>query len=210
MSAVPKTKLTPSEYLAIERKAEFKSEFYCGEMFAMAGANRWYIIARDNLAGELHSNMKGTPCRAYSVDMRIKVDVTGLYTYPDIAIVCGKPEFEDDVHDTLLNPRAIVEVLSESTEKYDRGAKFRHYRQIASLQEYVLVSQDEPLVERRVRQADGSWGLTEFAGLDGILEFASVPVRVPLSEIYRDVAFPEPSPGLTRPGPPAVTPPGSG
>src|SRR5947199_9313353 len=106
MSAVPKTKLTPAEYLAIERKAEFKSEFYRGEMFAMAGANRQHVIIRDNLAGELHIALKGTPCRAYSVDMRVKVNATGLYTYPDIAIVCGKPEFEDDIHDTLLNPRA--------------------------------------------------------------------------------------------------------
>jgi Uma2 family endonuclease len=194
MSAAPKPKFTPAEYLALERKAAFKSEYLNGEMFAMAGANRVHVIIRDNFAGELHAVLKGTPCRAYSVDMRVKVDATGLFTYPDIAIVCGMPQFEDDAFDTLLNPRAIVEVLSDSTEKYDRGTKFRHYRQIASLQEYVLVAQDEPLVERHVRQPDGSWLLTEFAALDRVFEFASVPARVPLAEIYRDVTFPETPP----------------
>lgn len=191
MSAVPKAKLTPAEYLAIERKADFKSEFYRGEMFCMAGANRAHVVARDNLAGELHSVFKGSSCRAYSVDMRVKVQATGLYTYPDIAIVCGEPQFEDNVLDTLLNPRVLVEVLSPSTEAYDRGEKFTQYRQVPSLQEYVLVAQNRPLVERHVRQPDGSWLMTEFAGLEQVLEFTSVPARVPLAEIYRDVTFPE-------------------
>jgi len=191
MSAVPKTKMTPVEYLAIERKAEIRSAFFNGEMFAMAGANREHIVARDNLAGELHALFKGTSCRAYSVDLRVLVSATGLYAYPDIAVVCGKPEFEDAVHDTLLNPRVIIEVLSDSTEKYDRGVKSQHYRQIASLQEYVLVSQDKPLIERYVRQPDGGWLMTEYSGLDRVLEFATVPAQVPLSEVYRDVTFPE-------------------
>ncbi len=193
MSAALKTKLTPAEYLAIERKAERRSEFYNGEMFAMAGPSREHVTARDNLAAEVHALLKGTGCRAYGVDLRLKVNATGLYTYPDIAIVCGKPEFEDAVLDTLLNPRVIIEVLSDSTEKYDRGVKSQHYRQIASLQEYVLVSQDKPLIERYVRQPDGGWLLTEFAGLDRIFEFASVPAKVPLSEVYRDVMFTEES-----------------
>jgi Uma2 family endonuclease len=124
-------------------------------------------------------------------DMRVKVESTGLYTYPDIVICCDQPSFEDKVFDTLLNPRVIIEVLSDTTEKYDRGVKAQHYRQIESLQEYVLVSQDRPLIERYVRQPDGDWLLTEIAGLDRVFEFASVPASAQMSEIYRDVTFPE-------------------
>src|SRR5436190_8120239 len=123
MSTAPKMKLTPAEYLAIERQAEFKSEYYRGEMFAMAGASRQHCFVKDNLAGELHQQLKGGPCRSLTSDMRLKVEPTGLYTYPDIAIICGKPEFEDNEADTLLNPTVIAEVLSDSTEKYDRGTK---------------------------------------------------------------------------------------
>jgi Uma2 family endonuclease len=123
--------------------------------------------------------------------MRVKVNATGLYTYPDIAIVCDKPQFEDEVFDTLLNPRAVVEVLSDSSEKYDRGAKFGHYRQIPSLQEYVLVAQDRPLVERYVRQADGSWVLTIYEGLSSTFTLSSVPARIPLAEIFDGVKFPD-------------------
>jgi Uma2 family endonuclease len=192
MSAAPTMKLTPAEYLAIERKAEFKSEFYAGEMFAMAGASRQHSRARINLSGELHGQLKGSSCEIYDQDMRLRVSPTGLYTYPDLAIVCGKAEFEDKELDILLNPRLIIEVLSDSTEKYDRGEKARHYKRIASLQEYVLVSQREALVERMVRQDDGSWKVTEFAGTDATLEFTSIPAKVALAEIYRGVEFPEP------------------
>jgi Uma2 family endonuclease len=191
MTEVPKPKLTPAEYLAVERQAEFKSEFYRGEMFAMAAASEEHCLIKDNLAGEVRQQLKGGPCRVVTSDLRVKVDVTGLYTYPDVVIYCDGPQFEDDTFDTLLNPRAIVEVLSDSTERYDRGTKFRHYRQIPSLQEYILVSQNQPLVERHVRRPDGSWLLTEFAGLERVLELASVPARVPLAEIYRGVTFPE-------------------
>ncbi len=191
MTAVPKTRLTPEQYLAIERKAETKSEFYRGEMFAMAGASEEHCLIKDNMAREVGNQLKDSSCRVVTSDLRVKIDATGLYTYPDVVIYCGRPEFEDGVLDTLLNPRAIVEVLSKTTEAYDRGAKFRHYRQIASLQEYVLVSQDQPLAERHVRQPDGSWVMTELAGLERVFEFASVPVRVPLAEVYREVTFPE-------------------
>ncbi|MFO0810120.1 MAG: Uma2 family endonuclease [Gemmataceae bacterium] len=191
MSAVPKRLLTPQEYLAQERRAEFKSEYYRGEMFAMAVASYEHSLAKDNLAAEIKQPLKGGPCRTVTSDLRVKVDATGLYTYPDIVIVCGQAEFEDSGVDTLLNPIAIVEVLSESAEAYDRGAKFAQYRQVSSLQEYVLVAQDKPLVERFVRQADGQWLLSEFRGLEATLEFENVPARVPLAEIYRDVTFAE-------------------
>ena len=153
MSAVPKGFLTPQEYLAQERRAELKSEYYRGEVFAMAGATFEHTLIKDNFAREAGNQMKGRPCVVLTSDMRVKVDPTGLYTYPDAAIVCDGPRFEDNVFDTLLNPQVVMEVLSDSTEKYDRGAKFRHYRQIASLKEYLLVAQDRPLVERYTRNS---------------------------------------------------------
>jgi Uma2 family endonuclease len=193
MSAVPKPKpkLTPSEYLAIERKAEFKSEYYDGEMFAMAGARFPHNSIKDNLIYRLGQQLNGGPCRTLSSDQRVKVDETGLYTYPDIIILCESPQFEDNEQDILLNPRVIIEIMSESTEKYDRGEKARHYKRIPSLREYILVSQYKPVVDRLVRLDNGSWNVTEFSGLNVTLEFTSVPAKVALSEIYRGVEFPE-------------------
>jgi Uma2 family endonuclease len=191
MSTVSKRLLTPQEYLARERRAEFKSEYFRGEMFAMAGATHEHTLIKDNLAREAGYQLKDARCRVMTSDQRVLIDATGLYTYPDIAIVCEEPRFTDEVRDTLLNPRTIVEVLSDSTEKYDRGKKFAHYRRIPSLQEYVLVAQDRPFVERYVRQADNTWVLKDFAGLEATFEFASAPARVPLAEIYRDVRFPD-------------------
>jgi len=186
--------LNPAEYLKQERAAPFRSEYFRGEVFAMAGASFEHTLVKDNLAGETRSLLKDGPCCVLTSDMRVRVNATGLYTYPDVAIVCDEPKFEDEVFDTLLNPRILIEVLSDSTEKYDRGKKFEHYRQIESLMEYVLVSQDSPLVERFLRNADNAWLLTEVKGMDGVFEFASVPVRIPLREIYRGVTFPEISP----------------
>ncbi len=191
MSTMPTTLLTPQEYLARERRADFKSEYLRGEVFAMSGATWEHSLVKDNMAREAGNQLRGGPCRVITSDLRVRVSATGLYTYPDITIVCDQPQFEDDVLDTLLNPRALVEVLSESTEKYDRGAKFGHYRQIPSLQEYVLVAQDRPLIERFVRQAHGGWMLTVYEGLTEVFEFASVPARIPLAEIYAGVKLQE-------------------
>lgn len=189
MSAVPKQLLTPEEYLAKERVADFKSEYYQGEMFAMPGAGYEHGQVRDNLTGEIRERLKGSDCQSVSGDLRVKIPATGLYTYPDINIVCGQPEFEDDVFDTLLNPRVLFEVLSERTERYDRGTKFAHYRQIPSLQEYVLAAQDRGLVERYTRRPDNCWNLTVCDDLSATFELTSVPVRIPMSEIYRNVEF---------------------
>ncbi len=193
MSTVAKCLLSPQEYLVRERLADFRSEFYRGEMFAMAGASWEHTLVKDNMAREVGNQLKGGPCRVLTSDLRVKVDATGLYTYPDIIVVCDEPRFEDEVLDTLLNPRTIVEVLSESTEKYDRGIKFGHYRQLPSVQEYVLVAQDRPLVERYVRQADGTWVLTVFSDLTQTFVFGSIPVQIALADIYRGVEFPETS-----------------
>ena len=191
MSSVLEKLLTPQEYLARERRAEFKSEYFQGEMFAMAGASYAHTLIKDNFAGEARSLFKGGPCRVLTSDMRVKIPATGLYTYPDVAIICDDPQFEDDTFDTLLNPKVLVEVLSDSTEKYDRGTKFRHYRKIPSLQEVVLIAQDRPMVERFVRQPEGDWLLTEFGEIGQDFAFATIPVKIPLAEIYRDVEFPE-------------------
>jgi Uma2 family endonuclease len=204
MSAVPKTKLTSTEYLAIERNAAFKSQYLNGEMFAMAGASLPHTRIKDNLARALNNQFEGGPCVAVTSDLRVKVSATALYTYPDVVVYCGPPEMEDDRRDTLLNPRVIIEVLSESTESYDRGGKFRQYQRIPSFQEYVLVSQDEPICERFVRQPDETWVLTTTTGLDPELAFATVAARVPLVELYAGVTFPEPpAPGPN--GKPPVT-----
>jgi Uma2 family endonuclease len=192
MSAIPKPTVTPQEYLAEERKADFKSEYYRGEVFAMAGATFEHSLIKDNFSGETRDQLKAGRCRVVTSDMRVQVSMTGLYTYPDIVVVCDEPAFEDNCFDTLLNPQVLIEILSDSTEGYDRGAKFHHYRKIPTLREYVVVSQNRPLVERYVRQSeDRNWLLTPFEGLDRTFEFASIAARVALSEIYRGVAFPE-------------------
>ena len=190
MPTAPKRLLTEEEYLAKERIADFKSEFYQGETFVMSRANWGHTLIKDNMAQEAGVALKGTGCQVLTSDLRVKVSPTGLYTYPDIVIVCDKPEFLDAKFDTLLNPRVIVEVLSESTEGYDRGTKFKLYRSLPSLQEYVLVSQDRPLIERYVRR-ETSWDFSDVASLSETFEFAAVAVRVPLSEIYAGVEFPD-------------------
>ena len=194
MSAIAKKKLTEAEYLAIERAAEFRSEFYNGEMFAMAGAKYPHNRIKDNLALQIGAQLAGEPCFPLISDMRVKVVKTGLLTYPDILIVCGDPEFPDaETTDVLLNPSVIVEVLSPPTEKYDRGPKFRQYQLIESLKEIVLVSQDEPVIERFVRQSSDSWEFTNTTGPENEFAFGTVPVRVPMAAISAGITFPEPT-----------------
>lgn len=197
MSTALKRLLSPQEYLALERKAETRSEYYRGEMFAMSGASWAHNLIKENLAGETHQQLKDSPYRVITSDLRVKVEATGLYTYPDIIFVCDEPQFEDKVFDTLLNPRVIVEVLSDSTEKHDRGRKFTHYQRVSAIQEYVLVSQILPRVERFVRQTDESWQYMAFDGMDQTFAFGTVAVRVPFTEIYRGVSFPNPEAEVT-------------
>ncbi|MDQ6788892.1 MAG: Uma2 family endonuclease [Acidobacteriota bacterium] len=189
MSAIPKTKLTPEEYLEFERKSETKHEYFNGEIFAMSGAKRRHNVVAWNIGGELRQKLKGKDCEAYPADMRVLVPQTGLYTYPDLVVVCGEPKFQDDVFDTLLNPILLIEVLSDSTESYDRGKKFQHYRSIESLQEYVLVSQDEARIEKYVKQGDEFWILSEAVGLDSQIEFSSIECKIALREVYDKIDF---------------------
>ena len=189
MSAIPKTKLTPEEYLEFERKSEERHEYFDGEIFAMAGAKRRHNTAATNLSGLVWQHLRGKNCESYSSDMRVFVPETGLYTYPDLVVVCGEPQFQDEVFDTLLNPVLIIEVLSDSTEGYDRGKKFQHYRSVESLQEYVLVSTDEARIEKYVRSGDGFWYLSEAVGLGAKIEFSSIECVIELAEVYDKIDF---------------------
>jgi Uma2 family endonuclease len=184
MSSQTKTLLTPEEYLAIERKAEVRSEYYAGEMFAMSGASREHNIIVANLTRRLMEQMDDKPCELYSNDMRVRIPATGLYTYPDVVVVCGEPQFEDDHVDTLLNPIVIIEVLSPSTEAYDRGRKFEHYQQIPSLVEYLLIAQEPCRVEQFVRQGAAQWLYSEAHQLEGILKLNSISCALALKDIY--------------------------
>ncbi len=189
MSAIPKTKLTSAEYLEFERKSEIKHEYFNGEIFAMSGAKRNHNKVTTNINGLVWQHLKGKNCESYSNDMRVFVPATGLYTYPDLVVVCGKPMFQDNVFDTLLNPVLLIEVLSEATESYDRGKKFQHYRSIESLHEYVLVSQTEARIEKYVKHGDGFWLLSEAVGLGSEIEFSSIECRIALREVYDKINF---------------------
>lgn len=189
MSAQPVPHLTVAEYLAIERKAETKHEFYHGEMFAMAGASRAHNRISLNIASCLNNQLGERGCEVFMSDMRVQVNATDLYTYPDVVATCERPCFADDNSDTLLNPQVIIEVLSPSTESYDRGKKFEHYRQLESLQEYLLVAQDRQHIDRFIKQADGRWALDEAREPDGVLALESVDAQLPLSEVYARVEF---------------------
>jgi Uma2 family endonuclease len=186
-STVRKT-YTPEEYLALERKAEYKSELINGEIYAMSGASKEHNWITLNLASELRQKLKGKPCDVFSADMRVKVSPTGMYTYPDVVAVCGGSSFEDSEVDTLTNPTMITEVLSPSTEAYDRGEKFAHYRKMPSLQEYVLISQDKLRVEHYLRRGN-EWILTELSDPDDTLHLSSIDCSVPLREVYDKVEF---------------------
>lgn len=199
MGAFPKTSLTSAEYLAIERAAESKSEFFDGEMFAMAGTTKNHARIVMNLSRELSARLKGRTCEPFATDLRVKVEANGLYTYPDLVVICCEQLFEDDRLDTLLNPTLIVEVLSETTERYDRVRKFDLYRALPSLQEYVLVSQSEPRVEQFLRQTEGGWHLRITTDPTAFVNLTSIACQIPFAEIYERVEFlpvaaPEPDP----------------
>jgi Uma2 family endonuclease len=189
MATQPKTFITPEQYLEIERAAEFKSEYYDGEMFAMGGARRFHNLINSNLTGQLHQQLRKRPCEFYSNDMRVRVSATGLYAYPDTVIVCGEPQFLDATQDTLLNPTVIVEVLSPSTEAYDRGRKFELYRAIPSLTHYLLVSSERMSAESFTRQEEGGWLLTGATLPEDAIDLPAVGVRFTLADLYEKVEF---------------------
>ncbi len=185
-SLAVQTYLTPEEYLAFERKATTKHEYLNGQIVAMSGASFAHNFITANTTGQLYNQLMDGECRVAASDMRVKVPQTGSYFYPDVVVVCGEPRAEDDTFDILLNPTVVVEVLSPSTEAYDKGEKFEHYQQIASLKEYILISQGKIHVEHYCRQASG-WMQTEFRELEDVLSLFSISCELRLQDIYRRV-----------------------
>lgn len=191
MSTQPRTHLTPEQYLEIERKAGYKSEYLAGEMFAMAGASRAHNLLQSNLIAGLHPQLLTRDSELYASDMRVRVTKTGLYTYPDAVVVCGKPRFLDSGVDTLLNPTLLVEVLSPSTEAYGLGRKFEHYGTLESLNEYLVIAQDR-LHARVYRRHGGDWMLSRADRLEDALELRSIGCKISMAELYHKVELPEP------------------
>lgn len=189
MAFNPIERFTSEEYLVMERAARYKSEYIDGEIVAMGGASEPHNLIVTNIVGELSVQLRGRPCRVYSSDMRVDVRETGLYAYPDVVALCGEPILSDDAQDNLRNPAVIIEVLSNSTEAYDRGKKFMKYRRIESLMEYVLIAQDKTHVEHYVRQINGGWLLSESTTLDDEIHLSSIDCRIKLSTIYDKVAI---------------------
>jgi Uma2 family endonuclease len=186
--AAANPRLTEAEYLEQERRAEFKSEFFDGEVFAMAGGTRAHSVIGSNLIRVLGNQLEARPCVIFNADLRVKIERTGLITYPDASVVCGPEEYLDQTKDTLLNPALVAEVLSESTEAYDRGTKFVNYRMIPSLGHILFVSQREPRVECYTR-VEGQWRLSEAAGLDSDLDLGILGISLPLRQLFAHVNF---------------------
>jgi Uma2 family endonuclease len=182
--------LTSEQYLEIERAAAYRSEYHDGEMFAMAGAPEAHNLVVGNAFGELRQCLRKRPCRVYQSEMRVRISTTGIYTYPDVIAVCGMPQFVDEHRDTLLNPVLVIAALSPSTEAYDRGRKFEHYKTIESLRDYLLIATDRVHADLHTRQADGRWLLTSASGLEDALILDSVDARLVLADIYDKVEFP--------------------
>ena len=189
MSAQAQPRLTQEQYLEAERAAEFRHEYYDGHIYAMSVGSYRHGQIIGNLTTRLSNRLERRPCSVVPNDLRLRVSPGGLFTYPDVIVICGEPRFADDRHDTLLNPALIVEVLSPSTEAYDRGFKSAQYRTVESLQEYALVSQTEPRVEVFRRQPGGHWLLSEAIGLEAVCHFESLDCAVPLAEVYAKVTF---------------------
>lgn len=186
--AVLQTRLSPEEYLAFERAAEERHEYADGEIFAMSGGTIAHSAIAGNIARELGIALSGRGCLVLNPDMRIHVAATGRYVYADASVLCGKPLFHDDRRDTILNPKLIVEVLSDSTEAYDRGDKFAGYRTIASLRTYVLASQKEPHIEIFTRQPDDSW-LLRVHGPGERAALPDVDVLLDIDRVYDSVVL---------------------
>ncbi len=183
------TYITPEAYLASERRAIHKSEYSHGELFAMSDASRAHNLITVDITTALNLQLRKYGCEIYSADMRVRTSSTGSYFYPDVAVICGKPHFEDNVFDTLLNPILIVEVLSPSTEAYDRGEKFLYYQELASLQEYILVSQDRIHVEH-FRLVEAQWAAKTFHTPEDVLMLNAIKCKLALQDIYTRVTFP--------------------
>jgi Uma2 family endonuclease len=190
MSALPEAHWTVESYLAFERQSEIKHEFLNGEIYDLTGASPNHVFITGNTFASLHTQLRKQPCRIYSNDMRVRVSA-GHYTYPDIIVVCGEPQSDKDNGDNLLNPTLIIEVLSPSTEGYDRGDKFGSYRGLESLQEYVLIAQDKYQIEHYVRQSEGGWLFSDASKPEDVVVLPSINCTLLLSDVYEKVTFEE-------------------
>lgn len=186
--ALAKMFMTPAEYLKFERSGQEKHEYFAGEIFAMTGASENHNLIVGNLIAAFHSQLRQKPCKIYPSDMRVKTPSSGLYTYPDVTVVCGTPEFEDNNFDTLMNPTVIIEVLSPSTEAYDRGKKFTHYRTIQSLQDYILIAQDSTRIDHFTLR-ENEWIFSDANSLDEVITLTSIDCTLLLSDVYEKVTF---------------------
>lgn len=190
--AVLVERLSPLEYLRRERQSETKSEYLAGQVHQMAGASERHNLITVNVGFQLHGQLRQRPWRIYASNMRVKISQSGAYTYPDVTVVCDAPRFEGERRDTLLNPTVIIEVLSPSTERYDRGQKFQLYRSIESLTEYLLIAQDAQRVEHYVRQSDGQWLLSEASEPDQTIHLPTIRCDLLLADVYDKVEFDPP------------------
>jgi Uma2 family endonuclease len=188
MASLPKTHLTFEEYLAIERNAEEKSEYFNGEMFLMSGGSAAHSIIAANVIRLLGNQLVERDCILYNSDMRVKISKLKKTTYPDVSIVCGEQQFDDEQQDTLLNPTLVIEVLSDSTEAYDRGRKFEHYQQLDSFAEYILISQTPYRIEQFIRQDGRTWTYKEFRNAEEIVQLESVNCTLLLQDVYLKVS----------------------
>lgn len=189
MSIAEKTALTPQQYLEQERKAELRSEYFDGQLLAKTGSSADHCTIVGNIAVGIRQQFRNCSCEVFMNMMRIKVIKSSSYFYPDVVAVCGKPQLEDNEQDVLLNPTMIVEVLSPSTENYDRGTKFEHYRTIDSLTDYLLVAQDKIHVEHYVRQSDRSWLFSEYKSANDKFQIDSIGCELLVAEVYEKVDF---------------------
>lgn len=188
--ALPALKTTSiEEYLAFKRAATEKHEYYAGEIFAMSGASLRRNRIQMNLIIGVGNALKGRSCDVFGSDLRVHIPTNSLFTYPDVVVICGEPQLLDDAQDTVLNPSVIFEVLSPSTQSYHRGDKCKLYRDIGTLQEYILVATDKPGIEHYQRQPDGTWTLQEFVQLNDLLPIATINCSLPLAQIYEGVSF---------------------
>jgi Uma2 family endonuclease len=191
MSAQPHTTMTPEEYLAFEERSADKYEYYGGIIVALAGGNQAHSIICSNLNAILHNQLRQRPCTVYTSDMKVKAERPRKYMYPDLSIACGQSAFEDPSRRVLLNPIVIIEVLSDSTEKHDRGKKFQYYQSIGSIQEYILVAQDTKHIDHYRRQADNLWLLSSVDVEDERLLLPSIDCVLVIEDVYEKVLFEE-------------------
>lgn len=190
MTAQPQPRITPEEYLAFERGSDTRHEYYAGVIVAMAGGTARHNRIAGSTYVSMYNQLRGRNCNIYPSDMRVKAISTNIYSYPDVTVTCGDEQFEDSREDSLLNPVVIIEVLSPSTEKFDRGKKFQSYRTIPSLREYILIAQDDYHIERFVRYGENTWLLSEATGKDAYIEISAIQCVLRLEEIYERVVFP--------------------